>query len=110
MLSTIGINARVLSMHTIKPLDTKAILAAAVETKAIFTIEEHSIIGGLGAAVAQALADLSVSVPCFQVGLDERFLSQVGSQEYILKVSGLASEKIVASVSAKLRHALTPKR
>ncbi|MGC1105559.1 MAG: transketolase C-terminal domain-containing protein, partial [Candidatus Acidiferrales bacterium] len=57
MLASNGIHARVLSMHTIKPLDEDAILAAARETAAIITIEEHGIIGGLGSAVAEVLAE-----------------------------------------------------
>ncbi len=50
-----GIETRVLSMHTLKPLDVEAVLAVARETEAIFTIEEHSILGGLGTAVAEVL-------------------------------------------------------
>ncbi len=51
-----GIQSRVLSMHTIKPLDTWAVLAATMETGSIVTIEEHSVIGGLGSAVAEVLS------------------------------------------------------
>ncbi|MGH9864787.1 MAG: transketolase family protein, partial [Candidatus Acidiferrales bacterium] len=54
-----GIGARVLSMHTIKPLDLEAVYAAATDTRAIVTIEEHSIVGGLGSAVAEVLAESS---------------------------------------------------
>src|SRR6266567_8973771 len=59
-----GIEARVLSMHTLKPLDAEAVLAAARDTGAIFTIEEHSILGGLGSAVAEVLAEAEgIKVP-----------------------------------------------
>ena len=56
-LSEKGIKARVLSMHTLKPIDRKAILDAAHETGGILTIEEHSLIGGLGGAVAEIIAE-----------------------------------------------------
>ncbi len=52
-----GIKTRVISMHTVKPLDEEAVLAAARETQAVFTVEEHSIIGGLGGAVAELLLE-----------------------------------------------------
>ncbi len=52
-----GVDLRVLSMHTLKPLDDEAILRAADETRALVTLEEHSIVGGLGSAVAELLAE-----------------------------------------------------
>lgn len=68
-----GIAARVLEIHTVKPLDREAILAAARETGAIVTAEEHSVIGGLGAAVAETVTDAGVGVPVKRVGLLDRF-------------------------------------
>ena len=59
VLEARGVRCRVLSMHTIKPLDEEAILAAARETAAIFTVEEHSIFGGLGGAVSEVLMEAS---------------------------------------------------
>ena len=67
-----GVNAKVINMHTIKPLDADAVLAAAKECGAIVTAEEHSIIGGLGSAVAEVLADNS-RVPFERVGIMDRF-------------------------------------
>jgi transketolase len=61
VLSAGGISARVLDMHTIKPLDTDEILAAAAETKAVLTVEEHNRTGGLGSAVAEVLAEAGVA-------------------------------------------------
>ncbi len=84
MLAGQGIQARVLSMHTVKPLDAEAILAAASETSAIFTIEEHSVIGGLGGAVAEVLMEAEVRPRSFRrIGLKDTFSSIVGDQEYL---------------------------
>jgi len=91
-----GIKARVLSMHTVKPLDTEAVLAAAEETSAIITIEEHSINGGLGSAVAEVLSELGNSRVVFKrLGLKDSFCSQVGSQAYLQKLYSLSVDSIV---------------
>jgi transketolase len=98
-LSASGIHARVLSMHTIKPLDTDAVLAAARETSAIFTVEEHSIVAGLGGAVAEVLAESGLPLPIFKrLGLPSTFAPRVGTQQYMLDQAGLSVEGIVQSV------------
>jgi transketolase len=95
-----GVKARVLSMHTLKPLDQEAVLAAASETGAIITIEEHSIIGGLGSAVAEVLAESSQErVPFKRVGIPPVFSPYIGSQEYLQKQHGLTEEGISSSVA-----------
>ena len=94
-----GIQARVLSMPTLKPLDTEAVVAAARETGAIVSIEEHSISGGLGSAVAEVLAELGNSNTTFrQIGIRDEFCSQIGSQEYLRGIHGLSVEGIVEAV------------
>ena len=94
-----GFQSRVLGMHTIKPLDTEAVLSAAAETSIIVTIEEHSIIGGLGGAVAELLAELCDSHIKFKrMGLNDSFCSQVGSQEYLRKTYSLSIEGVVSTV------------
>lgn len=91
-----GINSRVLSMHTVKPLDAEALLAAATETKAIITIEEHSIIGGLGGAVAEVLAESGIPRIVFRrIGIKDCFSPVVGSQSYLCKYHSLSVEDIV---------------
>jgi len=91
-----GIKPRVLSMHTVKPLDAEALLAVATETKAIITIEEHSIIGGLGSAVAEVLAESGISrIVLRRVGIKDCFSSVVGSQAYLCKYHSLSVEDIV---------------
>lgn len=94
-----GISARVLSMHTLKPLDSDAVLAAAQETSAIVTIEEHSITGGLGSAVAETLAESpDFRIPFKRLGLSPAFASRVGSQEYLRAVHSLSVEGVLASL------------
>ncbi len=94
-----GIESRVLSMHTIKPLDKAAVLSAAAETGAIITIEEHTIIGGLGSAVAEVLSEgESLNIAFLRVGIPDEFCYQVGSLEYLREVYSLSVNGIVSSV------------
>ena len=102
-LSKQGIQSRVLSMHTIKPLDVDAVLAAARETSAIITIEEHNIIGGLGSAVSEVLAERGRRVAFRRIGINDTFCSQVGSQAYLQKVHSLSVESI-AEIAGSLRR------
>jgi transketolase len=96
---------RVLSMHTIKPLDVDAVLRAARETGAIFTLEEHSITGGLGGAVAEVLAESGeLRIPFKRIGLPPIFSSHVGTQEYLRARYGMAVVDIVKTVRAALSH------
>lgn len=94
-----GIACRVLSMHTITPLDTNALLDAARETGGIVTIEEHTVHGGLGGAVAETLLEAGV-IPRFfhRIGLRAGFSSVVGSQEYLRSVYGLDEPAITREV------------
>jgi transketolase len=101
-LSQQGIQARILSMHTLKPLDTEAVIAAARETDAIFTIEEHSILGGLGSAVAETLAESGLHVCFKRLGIPAEFTTVVGSQEYLKDVYSLSIDGIVKQVVTSL--------
>ena len=102
-LATRGIESRVLSMHTLKPLDTEAIHCAAKETRAIVTLEEHTIIGGLGGAVAEYLAECDdARIPFRRIGLPSEFSSHVGSQTYLRQRYGLSPTSIVQAVESLL--------
>jgi len=90
-----GIHARVLEVHTIKPLDVEAVLGAARETGALVTAEEHSIIGGLGGAVAEVVAD-ACPVPVKRVGLNDRF-AETGPYPDLLDRYGMSIEDIVSA-------------
>lgn len=98
-----GAHARLLSMHTIKPLDTAALRAAARETSAIVTLEEHSVIGGLGSAVAETIAEFDERVPFKRIGLPPEFASQVGSQTYLRDRYGLSADAMLSSVELLLQ-------
>ena len=99
-----GIETRVLSMHTLKPLDVEAVLAAARDTEAIFTIEEHSILGGLGTAVAEVLAEAEgIKAPLKRIGVPPAFSPHIGSQEYMQQCHGLTDEAIALTVAQTLR-------
>jgi transketolase len=99
-----GIETRLLSMHTLKPLDIEAVLAAARETQAIFTIEEHSILGGLGTAVAEVLAEAEgIKAPLKRIGVPPAFSPHIGSQEYMQQCHGLTDEAITKTVASTLR-------
>ncbi len=102
-LRNTGLQTRVLSMHTVKPLDSDAILGAARETNAIFTLEEHSLIGGLGSAAAELLAEAGTrSVVFKRFGLPSAFSSVVGTQEYIRANYGLSAESLTTAIRSTL--------
>jgi len=91
-------------MHTLKPLDEQAVIDAACETHAIATLEEHSVIGGLGSAVAEVLAETEdVKVPFKRIGLPSSFSTHVGSQEYLRLQHGLTDESIIKSLLLLLK-------
>ncbi len=94
-LAKVGISARVVHLATIKPLDEEIIVAAARETGAIVTAEEHSIVGGLGGAVAECLAE-RFPAPLVRVGIKDRFGTS-GKAEELLKYFGLMPEDLVAA-------------
>ena len=99
LIAELGIEARVLSMHTVKPLDEDVILEAAYETKYVATLEEHSILGGLGGAVAEVLAEAGIPGVAFhRFGLPSEFTKHVGSQTYLRAVYGLAPEALKTEV------------
>lgn len=101
LLTQIGIQARVLSMHTIKPLDGESLVAAARETGGIVTVEEHTVQGGLGGAVAEHLLETGCLPRRFtRIGLPGVFSSMVGSQEFLRAHYGLDAAAITARVRA----------
>lgn len=97
-----GLNCRVLSMHTVKPLDRDAILAAGRECRAVITAEEHSTNGGLGEAVAATLMQAGVAVPLRIAGIPDED-TVTGSQADIFRHYGLSMEGL-ATTAVKLLH------
>ncbi len=92
LLQEEGISARVLNMSSVKPIDKQAILAAAKETGAILTAEEHSVIGGLGSAVAEVVVKEN-PVPMAMLGLNDTF-GESGKSDDLLVKYGLTAERI----------------
>ena len=91
-----GINARVVNMSTIKPLDRKAVIDAA-ETGVIITAEDHNIYGGLGSAVAEVIAEEELDVKFERIGVKDRF-AESDTQKVLFKKYGLDAETIAATV------------
>ncbi|KQX35637.1 hypothetical protein ASD04_12665 [Devosia sp. Root436] len=90
-----GLSARVVSMHTLKPLDDAEILDALRDTRAILTIEENTILGGLGGAVAEVIAESGRSVPFRRLGMQDVYSSVVGSQDYLRQYYGMGIDAIL---------------
>ena len=95
-LAAKGLSVKVIDMHTIKPLDEEAVKAAAA-TGAVVTAEEHSIIGGLGSAVAEVLAESACGVPFERVGIKDRF-GQSGKPAMLFEEYGLTDKAITEAV------------
>ena len=91
-LAAEGISARVINMHTVKPIDRELLIRSAKETGAVVTAEEHSIIGGLGSAVCEVLAE-EVPVPVRRVGVEDAF-GKSGDVPSLMKAYGLTAEHI----------------
>ena len=104
ILAKEGISAGVVNIHTIKPIDSELIERVARETGAIVTAEEHTVIGGLGSAVADVVSS-SYPVPVVKVGVEDRF-GRSGQVPELLEMYGLTAENIVASA----RRAISLKR
>ena len=102
LLAAKGIRARVVNIHTIKPIDRELLLACAKETGAIVTAEEHNVYGGLGSAVAEVLSQ-SCPVPMEVVGVNDTF-TESGDYEKLLAKYGLSAGNIVAHAEKVLKR------
>ena len=100
VLADRGISARVINIHTIKPIDREIILKAAAETGAIVTAEEHSIIGGLGSAVSEVVCE-GCPVPVVRVGVEDQY-GHSGKVPPLLQMYCLTTENIVAKAEAAI--------
>ena len=94
-----GLQCRVESLHTVKPIDRRAILSAAAETGAIITVEEHQLQGGMGSAVAEVLCDAgAVPKKFLRLGLPDEYVSRVGTHEWLLDRYGLSTRRLVQRI------------
>ena len=101
VLSERGIRARVINIHTVKPLDRDLVTKAAAETGVIVTAEEHNIIGGLGSAVAECVSE-TCPVPVLRVGVNDTF-GRSGKVAPLLEMYGLTVDAIIAKVEDALK-------
>ena len=107
MLAADGISARIIAMHTVKPLDGAAVAAAARECGGIVTVEEHNILGGLGGAVAEACLEAGGAPGFFvRIGLADHYPTVVGDQDYLRAQYGMDAK----TIAEKTRAAMTKKR
>ncbi len=101
LLKSDGIDARVINIHTVKPIDREILVKAAKETGAMVTAEEHNIIGGLGAAVCEVLAD-SCPIAVKRVGVNDSY-GRSGSVPELLELYGLTARNIYENAKAALK-------
>ena len=104
ILAKEGISCRIVSMHTIKPIDKDAIIDAANNTGGIITIEEHNLSGGLGSAVSEVVCDEMLSPKVFKrIALPDVNVSLIGHQEWIREQYGMSPEGIADTIRATIK-------
>lgn len=102
-LASEGVSVEVLNMHTIKPLDTEAVLERAGSRKAIFALEEHSVIGGLGSAVAEVLMESGKRPNIFyRFGIQDFWPEEVGDIDYMRDITGISAPKVLEKIKLLL--------
>jgi transketolase len=101
LLSELGVEAAVLNVHTLKPLDVEAVVAAASEVPAVITVEEHWRSGGLGGAIAETLSE-HAPTRVARIGMPDTFAQVVGGQEHLLNHYGITGERIASTAMTLL--------
>jgi transketolase len=109
-LATAGITTTVVNVPVIKPLDATTILKAATAARIVVTAENHTIIGGLGSAIAEALAEAGLGRPLRRVGLNDTFAEGAKSAPYLFTKYGLTVEHLVNTAWSALDHPGPPPR
>jgi transketolase len=108
ILTSRGINVQLTSMPWLAPFDDAAVALAAEQTGLVVTLEEHSVIGGLGGAVAEVVSGLSKVAPLLRIGLPRSFSAPVGGQSYLRRYHGLdeisVAERIENHLSAESKR------
>lgn len=102
LLGEKGIDAKVVNMHTIKPLDLEVIKEACVHSKLIVSVEEHSVVGGLGSAISEYTATMTNKPQQLFIGLKDAFIKS-GSYEFMIKNNDLTAEGIVERILETLK-------
>ena len=99
-----GLDVGLWDVHTLKPFPGEAVAALAAGKRAVFTVEEHSVTGGLGSAVAQVLAQAGASVPFCPLGLHDRFGQGYGTLQEVRKANGLDRDSIQKQIAQKIQR------
>ena len=107
-LAADGISAQVINMHTIKPLDEEAVIRAAEKTGKIVTVEEHSVIGGLGSAVCDVLCE-QAPTKVLKIGINDTF-GESGPAVELVKKYGLDADSIYEKVKAFCKRRIRNKK
>ena len=102
-LAAKGLNVSVINMHTLKPLDETAVCTCAKKNKFIFSLEEHSVQGGLGSAVAEVLAESGFNGKFERIGIPEKLEKVIGDADYLWDYYGLSPSKITARLLKAIR-------
>jgi transketolase len=103
LLATEGIKASVINMCSLKPLDASAVLEAARSHRAIVTVEEQSVIGGLGSACAEVLAENGVAIPFRRMGIPDQFCENLGDWTYTREQVGLTRANVAQTIHQLLK-------
>ncbi|RKG89981.1 hypothetical protein D7W82_05160 [Corallococcus sp. CA049B] len=98
LLEAQGVSARVLNVHTLKPLDEEAVRETAARTRLLVTVEEHNVLGGLGSAVCETVCSLDLQRRVLRVGLQDRYDSRAGSHEALLQGHGLEGGQVAERI------------
>jgi transketolase len=108
LLKTDGIDVGVLHVHTIKPFDDAGVIAAMKDVKAVVTVEEHIVNGGLGSAVLESCSELQPDLlsKIVRIGIPDKFATEYGSQNSLLNHWGITSSNLARAMKKKLGGAL----
>lgn len=93
-----GYNFKLISLHTLKPIDANSLLKELKDSKSVFTLEEHNIIGGLGSAVVEILMESDWQGKFQRIGIPDQYCSGVGETDYLRRCFGLVAEKIIEQI------------
>lgn len=104
ILSKNNVQSTIVSMHTIKPLDSQMIKDFSKKFPIMVTVEEHSIIGGLGSSISEIISENNYNTKLVRIGIPDRFLFEIGSQNYLREKIGLLSEQIAEKMSLVLEE------
>ena len=90
-------------MASIKPIDVDLIIESAIKTKAVITAENHSVIGGLGSAVAEVLMDEGIGIPFKRIGIQDQFC-EGGTTPYLMRKFGIDADAITRAATAVIQR------